>query len=152
VHSEYTAWKQLISRTLATDEHISLIMTIFSDRNQVAMAGRLSGDDAQKFIDVIDEVSPHTIPRPKGKVTQSFAFYPIGIGWLSSFTMGSQEVPTLFAQDLWPPSPAPKVTDNSTQLRPEGDPTVPWGIHGRVEGSIQWSGGCDQGSESILNE
>jgi len=32
-------------------------MTIFSDRNVVEVVGHLSGDDAQTFIDVIDEAS-----------------------------------------------------------------------------------------------
>jgi len=55
------AWKRLIGHTLATHERISLIATIFSDPNQVEMVGELSGDDAQSFIDAIDEVSSRTI-------------------------------------------------------------------------------------------
>jgi hypothetical protein len=65
VCSEHPAWKRLISHTLVAHEQISLITTIFSDRNQVNMVGHLSGGDAQTFIDTIDEVSPHKIPRPK---------------------------------------------------------------------------------------
>jgi len=42
-------------------------MKIFSDRNQVEIVGHLSGDDAQKFIDVVDEVSFHIISRSKNK-------------------------------------------------------------------------------------
>ena len=55
--SGYPAWKQLISHTLAADERISLITTIFSDHNQIGVVEQLSGDDAQTFIDTIDEVS-----------------------------------------------------------------------------------------------
>ena len=69
MHSEDPAWKQLISRTLATHERISLITTIFSDHSQVEMAGQLSGDNAQTFVDVIDEASLHTISRSKEKAT-----------------------------------------------------------------------------------
>ncbi|KAF9645422.1 kinase-like protein [Thelephora ganbajun] len=54
--TEPPAWKQLIGHTLPTNEHISLITSIFSNRNEVEVLGNLSGDDAQAFIDVIDEV------------------------------------------------------------------------------------------------
>jgi len=50
-----------MSHTIATHERISLATTIFSDHNQVKTVGQLSGDDAQNFIDVIDDVSPCTI-------------------------------------------------------------------------------------------
>ena len=59
--SEEPAWKQLTSRTLATHERISLITAIFSDRDQVKMVENLIGNDAQNFIDVIDEVSICTL-------------------------------------------------------------------------------------------
>lgn len=59
MYSEDTAWKRLISHPLVPDERTRLITTIFSDHNQVKMVEHLSGDDAQAFIDVIDEVSPH---------------------------------------------------------------------------------------------
>ena len=59
--SEHPAWKQLINHTLTTDERISLITTIFVNYNQVGVVEQLSGDDAQTFIDTIDEVSFHTV-------------------------------------------------------------------------------------------
>jgi len=55
--SEDPAWKRLISHTLDAHERISLVTTIFSDRDQVKMVGHLSGSNAQTFIDMIDEVS-----------------------------------------------------------------------------------------------
>ena len=51
----------MIDRTLATDERISLITAIFADHDQTQMVANLAGDDAQAFVDVIDEASPHTI-------------------------------------------------------------------------------------------
>jgi len=57
------AWKRLISHTSVTHERIPLIAEIFSDPDLVEMVGQLSGDDAQSFIDAIDEVSSHTISR-----------------------------------------------------------------------------------------
>lgn len=67
MYSEDPVWKQLISNPLATHKRRSLVMKIFSDRNQVEIVGHLSGDDAQKFIDVVDEVSFHIISRSKNK-------------------------------------------------------------------------------------
>ena len=55
--SDLPAWKRLISYPLSNHERISLTMSIFSDRNVVKVVGRLSGDDAQTFIDIIDEAS-----------------------------------------------------------------------------------------------
>jgi len=66
--SKHPAWKQLISHTLATDERISLITTIFLDENQVKMVERLSGDDAQTFIDKIDEVGLRTNSHSNAKL------------------------------------------------------------------------------------
>ena len=57
LRSDPPAWEQLISHTLSTHERISLIVSIFSDRNQVKVVEGISGDDAQNFIDVIDAVS-----------------------------------------------------------------------------------------------
>ena len=65
MRSEDPAWKQLISHTLATHDRISLITAVFLDDDQVKRVEQLSGDDAQTFIDVIDEVSPHTISCSK---------------------------------------------------------------------------------------
>lgn len=63
-------WKQLISHPLPTNECVSLIMAIFSDRDELHEVNNLCGDDAQAFIDVIDEVGtfPLFFPllHPKG--------------------------------------------------------------------------------------
>lgn len=58
-------WKRLISGTLAADERISLITTIFSDDDEGKKVRNVSGDDAQAFIDMIDEVSLCTLSPPK---------------------------------------------------------------------------------------
>jgi len=56
VCSGQPAWNQLISDTISADKQIYLITTFFSDPHQVEMIERLSGDDAQNFIDTIDKV------------------------------------------------------------------------------------------------
>ena len=38
-------------------ERISLISTVFSDHDEGEMVRNLSGDDAQNFVNMIDEVS-----------------------------------------------------------------------------------------------
>lgn len=65
MHSEPQAWKQSISDTLSRQERVSLITSIFSDRNEIEAVELLSGNDAQAFIDVVDEVSVHTFLIPK---------------------------------------------------------------------------------------
>ena len=45
------------------NERVSLTTALFLDRNQVEVVESLSGEDAQAFIDVLDEASGHTISR-----------------------------------------------------------------------------------------
>ena len=59
----------MINRPLAKDERISLIADIFSDRDETEAVKCLSGDDAQSFVDAIDEVLPHPHPRRIGLLT-----------------------------------------------------------------------------------
>lgn len=54
--SDLPAWKQLTSSNLATHKRIPLVRTVFSDREEVKIVGHLCGDDAQTFVDMIDEV------------------------------------------------------------------------------------------------
>jgi len=67
-HTNSPAWKRLISHTLTTEERISLITEIFSHRDQVVMVGRLYGDDAQTFIDAVDEVRLYNPSTSKERV------------------------------------------------------------------------------------
>ena len=53
-----SAWNRLITCPLTTPERISLIAAIFSDRDEIGEANDLCGNDAQSFIDAVDEVSP----------------------------------------------------------------------------------------------
>jgi len=79
-HSSSPTWKQLISRTLATDERIPLITKIFSHRDQAGMVGHLYGDDAQAFIDIVDEVRLRSPSPPKnGWVNSRANFYALPV-------------------------------------------------------------------------
>ena len=59
----------MVGRPLAKDQHISLITYMFSDRDETEAVKRLSGDDAQSFVDVIDEVLLHFNPGRIGPLT-----------------------------------------------------------------------------------
>ena len=50
------AWRRLISHPLPIEKRVILIMAIFSDKDEVGEVNHLCGDDAQTFVDVIDEV------------------------------------------------------------------------------------------------
>jgi len=53
------AWKRLIGRPLAKDERVSLFAGVFADRGETEVVKRLCGDEAQSFVNVIDEVLPN---------------------------------------------------------------------------------------------
>ena len=57
VFSNPPAWKRLIGPNLSVNERNNLITSIFSDRDEVEVFKYLSGNDAQDFVDVIDEAS-----------------------------------------------------------------------------------------------
>jgi len=60
VSSREQAWQRFITRTVPSDELPSLIETIFSGRES-GVADILRENDAQAFIDAIDEVHSHTL-------------------------------------------------------------------------------------------
>lgn len=45
-------------------------MAIFSSKNEVTVVQSLCGDDAQAFINAIDEVTPHVLPWEKRSLIQ----------------------------------------------------------------------------------
>ena len=61
IRSGVPAWKRLITRPLITSECISLIADLLSDRGEVEAINRLSIDEAQSFVDVLDQVFPSLI-------------------------------------------------------------------------------------------
>ena len=56
------AWKRLINPALPTNERLDLIKSIFSDHDELEVFDYLSGNDAQAFVDVIDEASARILP------------------------------------------------------------------------------------------
>jgi hypothetical protein len=62
--SDLPTWKRLISHQPSRDERVLLVASIFSDRDEAKVVGRLSGNDAQTFIDIVDEVSSGGVQQP----------------------------------------------------------------------------------------
>ena len=62
IHSGVPAWKRLITCPLTTSECISLIADLLSDRGEVEAIKRLSMDEAQTFVDILDQVFPSLVP------------------------------------------------------------------------------------------
>ena len=64
-------WERLIDPTISTTERVNLLTAIFSDRDEANEFKSISGDDAQAFIDTIDEVSAHILPLLEGGLVDS---------------------------------------------------------------------------------
>lgn len=60
-------WKTLTSDALDIHKCIPLVTTLFSDPNQIKMIENLDVDDAQTFVDRMDEVLRHLTPQVCGK-------------------------------------------------------------------------------------
>ena len=116
------------------------------------MVQSLRGDDAQAFVDVIDEVPPpHVLSSQENRPADlNFSSCRVADGYSS--TVALEEVPENFAQDMRSPGFAPEISANPALLRSIGCPIVSRGVRGRLEGRIPGSPCCSQGIEGLLNE
>jgi len=73
-----STWKRSIDQPIAIDKRISLITAIFSNRGVAEAVKRLSKDDAQAFVDVVDEVISHSFIR--GRWPADLTPYRVDIG------------------------------------------------------------------------
>jgi len=60
-----SVWKRSIGQPIAIDKRISLVTAIFSGRRVAEAVKCLCRDDAQAFVDVVDEVLPHSSTQGK---------------------------------------------------------------------------------------
>ena len=60
-------------------ERISLITTVFSDHAQIWMVGNLSRDDAQNFIDMVDEVGTAHLHLGSGSADSCLNLHALSI-------------------------------------------------------------------------
>ena len=65
-YSGVPVWKRIVELPAASDKQISLIKAMFSDHDEVEEAKNLGGDDAQSFIEAMDEVHS-TFPSVSGE-------------------------------------------------------------------------------------
>ena len=91
-----SAWKRSIDRPIAIDKRISLITAIFSDRFVAEVAKRLYEDDAQVFVDVVDEVLLRS--STQGKWLTDLTSCRVDIGQLRTATQ--EEVSEHSVQDM----------------------------------------------------
>ena len=103
-----SAWKQLIDRPIVVDKHISLITAIFSNHHVAEAVKSLSREDAQAFVDVVDEVLPHSSAR--GKWLTDLTSCRVDIG--EPRTAAEEEVCEHTVQDMWSSCSAPESIPN----------------------------------------
>ena len=75
-----SACKRLISSTHSKPQVIKLLGEIFTSENEVKIIGYLRGDDAQAFIDVLDDVRSTPSFLWRGLIT-SVLFRQPGFGY-----------------------------------------------------------------------
>jgi len=105
-----SAWKRSVGQPIAIDKRISLITAIFSNRSVAEAVKCLSTEDAQAFVDVVDEVLPHSSIR--GKWLTDLTSRRVDIG--ESRTAAKEEVCEHALQDVWPPRFASESIPNPT--------------------------------------
>ena len=137
---------RLVRREFVPHELPSLINTILSSHDKDEMIRCLPGDDAQTFIDVMDEArSTFTHYRE----TDADVFWQPGTGFTRSLTAGSKEAPQVVIQDMWPTRAASEIFEGSHLLRQDRSRTVQGWVCGCLEGRVSRSGRCCEGHEDI---
>ena len=71
------ALKRSLDRPIAIDKQISLITAVCSDRYVAETVKHLSRDDAQAFVDVVDEVLLHSSVQEKWLIDLNSKFLPV---------------------------------------------------------------------------
>ena len=123
-YSDTPVWKDLIDSPLTTDERVSLITDLFSNRDEIDSLEALSESDAQSVIDAIDEVLVHPRVRMTDPLTRALTLRSrrVGIGWHAA--VAPEEVPGHIVQDMQPPLFDPSVNTNPTPLQSDGTLTI----------------------------
>ena len=103
-----SAWKRSIDQPIAVDNRISLIMAIFSNRNVAEAVKHLCRDDAQAFVDVVDEVLPRS--SVQGEWPTDLTSCRVDIG--EPGTAVQEKVSEHAVQDMWSPRFASKSIPN----------------------------------------
>ena len=118
------ACKRLISRSLSPEQVISLIEALFTSKEEVAMISDLDGDDAQAFVDVVNEVRSPSSPHLSLSAPSTFTFRWSGSGSPGSSTGAAGEMFESIIPDLRSSCVAPAVVADSALPRSVGHPVV----------------------------
>jgi len=94
-----SAWKRSTDRPIAIDKRISLITAIFSNRYVAEAVKYLCREDAQAFVDVVDEVLPHAFVQGKWLTDLTSCRADTG----EPGTTAQEEVSEHTLQDMWSP-------------------------------------------------
>ena len=94
-----SAWKRSIDQPIAIDKRISLITAIFSNRGVAEAVKCLCREDAQAFVDVVDEVLSHS--SVQGKWLTDLTRCQVDIG--EPGTAAQEEVSEHTVQNMWSP-------------------------------------------------
>jgi len=142
-----SAWKRSADQPIAIDKRISLITAIFSNRSVAEAVKCLCREDAQAFVDVVDEVLPHSSIR--GEWLTDLTSRRVDIGECG--TAAEEEVREHAVQDMWSPRFASESIPNPALFRPIGASTMQRRVCRCVDGQSSRSQGRSQGPESILD-
>ena len=151
------ACRRLISHTFSQHEVVSLIEAIFTSPDEVKMIGCLRGDDAQTFVDAINEVCLFSFifeARSNGPLTfklPPFTFRLPGLGSPKCPTVAPEKVSERLMQDMLPPGFTSKIPANPTLLRPNGYPAISRRVRQCVEGRTSRPPCCSQGIEGLFD-
>jgi len=107
-----SAWKRSMDQPIAVDKRISLITAIFSNRGVVDTVKRLSRDDAQAFVDVVDEVLSYSSVQGRWLTDLTPCRADIG----EPGTAAQEEVSEHTVQDMRSPRFASEYIPNPTLL------------------------------------
>jgi len=149
-----SACGRLIGRSFNRHELPSLIEAIFSGGDEGDAIGCLCRDDAQTFIDVIDEVRLAFARRRDIPLIELdiHTFHRIGAGQRQSFAPNQEEVPQIIVQDVWSSCASSEIIDDPCMLRPNRRRVVQGWICRRLEGGTLRPGSCGKGFENILKQ
>ena len=123
----------MIGRPLAANERISLIADVLSDRGEVEAIKRLSIEEAQSFVDVLDQVFLSLVPGEYARRLDS----TIPSQWVDAgqgSTVAPKKVLEHFMQGVRQPRVAPEISTDLTPLQSSGCPTVQGWVWGSMEG------------------
>jgi len=101
-------WKRSINQPITIDKRISLVTAIFSNRNVAEAVKCLCREDAQSFVDVVDEVLSQS--SVQGKWLTNLTSCQADTG--EPGTAAEEEVCEHTVQDMWSPCVASESIPN----------------------------------------